>query len=180
QAVAPVNSEPETVLSKPDGKRDPMAVARLIDQEIRKPIDAKKLPVSPRSDDAEFCRRVHLDITGLLPKSERVVAFLDSKDPAKRRKLIDELLASPTYGRNFGEIWRSVTVSRDGSSSASVEEQRQFAAWLADGFNKDLGWDRLVTQMLTAQGFRARQHDPLADPALAFLLAYRNAATRQA
>jgi hypothetical protein len=180
QVVAPVKPEPEATLPVPGRKSDPLAVARLIDQEIRKPIAAKQVPVSPRSDDAEFCRRVHLDITGLLPKRDRVVAFLDSRDPDKRRKLIDELLASPDYGRNFADIWRNLTVSRDGTACVTDEEQRLFAAWLADGFNKDVGWDRLVTQMLTAQGQRQKQFDPLPNPELAFLLGFRNAATRQA
>src|SRR5579871_6558060 len=75
--------------------RDPLAVARRVDQEIDTKLAEAKIPASPLADDAEFLRRVYLDITGELPNPSKAAEFLDSKDAEKRRKLIDELLASP-------------------------------------------------------------------------------------
>ena len=90
---------------EPGAKLDALALARLIDREIQEQLDARKLPASGRADDAEFLRRVYLDIHGVIPPADKVVAFLDSKDPNKRAKLIDELLASPHYGRHLADIW---------------------------------------------------------------------------
>ena len=89
--------------------RDPAPTAALIDAEIDRHLAADQASrPRPRPDDAEFLRRVTLDLTGRIPTYRETVAFLDSKDPTKRRKLIDELLDSPAYGDHFATIWRNV------------------------------------------------------------------------
>src|SRR5262249_49918339 len=98
-------------------------------------------------DDAEFIRRVYLDITGVIPTADKVVAFLDSKDPDNRARLIDELLASPKYGLFFGELWCERIASRD-----LAVEKEPFIRWLADGLNQGRGWNDVVFDMLTAEG----------------------------
>src|SRR5262245_37321440 len=80
---------------------DTQALARLIDQAVDQRLAAENVPASPLADDAEFLRRVCLDITGVIPSAEKAAEFLDSKDPDKRARLIDELLASPLYGRHM-------------------------------------------------------------------------------
>jgi hypothetical protein len=47
--------------------------------------------------DAEFLRRVSLDITGTLPTADEVRGFLADTSPDKRKKKIDELLETPAY-----------------------------------------------------------------------------------
>ena len=47
--------------------------------------------------DAEFLRRVSLDITGTLPMAKEVQAFLDDSSQDKRSRKIDELLERPSY-----------------------------------------------------------------------------------
>src|SRR5436190_381642 len=54
------------------------------------------VPSGPCSDQ-EFIRRASLDAIGTLPSPEEVNAFLGSRDPAKRAKLIDALLDRPEY-----------------------------------------------------------------------------------
>src|SRR3954470_15934194 len=70
-----------------------------IDKLVGEKLQKMKILPSELSTDAEFIRRVTLDLTGLPPKPERVRAFL--KDTAatkeKRAKLIDELLSSRDY-----------------------------------------------------------------------------------
>jgi len=46
-------------------------------------------PLAARCSDAEFCRRVSLDLSGTIPSPADVRAFLDDPDPRKRVKLID-------------------------------------------------------------------------------------------
>src|SRR5688572_28071948 len=80
--------------------RESEPVSQLIDREIGKRLQEAKIPPSSLADDAEFLRRVYLDLNGRIPTADKAKAFLDSKDPEKRRKLIDELLASPMYGNH--------------------------------------------------------------------------------
>src|SRR5690242_15850565 len=84
---------------------DATTLSERIDQAIGKRLEAEKIRPSPLADDAEFLRRVYLDITGVIPPANKAAAFLDSKDPNKRAKLIDELLSSPRYGRHMADVW---------------------------------------------------------------------------
>ena len=52
---------------------------------------------SELSGDAEFLRRVCLDLTGTLPPPPRTREFLQSTDPDKREKLVDTLLQTPEF-----------------------------------------------------------------------------------
>jgi hypothetical protein len=47
--------------------------------------------------DAEFLRRVSLDITGTLPTADEVRKFLADTSADKRKKKVDELLETPAY-----------------------------------------------------------------------------------
>src|SRR5687767_2118199 len=79
-----------------------------VDQAISAKLKEEQVPASPRADDAEFLRRVCLDITGVIPSAERAKAFLDSSDADKRAKLIDELLASKDYGKRMADLWQDL------------------------------------------------------------------------
>ena len=63
-----------------------------VDEHIYAKLEKFKYLPSGLSGDSEFFRRVHLDLTGLLPGPEQVSEFLDSSVPDKRSKLINELL----------------------------------------------------------------------------------------
>jgi hypothetical protein len=145
--------------------RDPAPTAAVIDTEIDKHLAASKIPISPQADDAEFLRRVTLDLTGRIPTYQQSVAFLDSKDPDKRRKLVDELLDSPAYGEHLGTIWRSLLVGRElNVNGKGGQNTDPFRAWLAEQFNDNRGWNAIVTDLLTAEG-TSREN-----PATAFLM----------
>jgi hypothetical protein len=147
-------------------KRDPVAVAAAIDRELDKRLAKEKIPASAAASDAEFLRRVYLDLTGRIPTAEQSAAFLDSKDPEKRKKLIDDLLASPEYGRHFGIIWSDLIVKRDEANR--VLNTTAFKKWLADSFNENRGWDKIVRDMLTAEGASGES------PATMFFVANRD------
>ena len=63
----------------------------LIDKHILGKAAADGVPVAALSSDAEFLRRVHLDLTGQLPGVVDTRKFLADKDPDKRAKVIDSL-----------------------------------------------------------------------------------------
>ena len=58
-------------------------------------------PVAQRSDDAEFFRRVQLDISGTIPTASEVRAFLKNKSLDKRTRLIDQLLTKDTFAAHW-------------------------------------------------------------------------------
>ena len=150
---------PEDNEKKPEGSkkprepakppRDPAPTAAVIDAEIERRLALDRIPASPRADDAEFLRRITLDLSGRIPSLRETTAFLDSTDPAKRRKLIDDLLDRPTYGEHFATIWRNLIEPRStgGKGTANL-----FAPWLAEQFNDNRGWNAIVADLLNADG----------------------------
>jgi hypothetical protein len=138
----------DRLCAQPNGARDPVAIARAIDSEIGKRLADEKVPASPRSDEAEFLRRVYLDITGRIPTAEHAAAFLDSADKDKRAKLIDELLARPEYGQNFGHVWRHLIIPLD-TPVQTIATSPRLGEFLALQFNENPGWDKMVRRLLT-------------------------------
>src|SRR5262245_11389532 len=53
------------------------------------------------ASDAEFLRRIYLDLAGRLPSVEETRAFLADPAADKREKLIDKLLASGDHVRRM-------------------------------------------------------------------------------
>jgi hypothetical protein len=144
--------------------RDPSKLSGDIDKLINQRLTEAKIPASSLADDAEFIRRATLDIIGRIPEADRVVAFLKDSDPEKRRKLIDELLADSEYGEHFGAVWYHQMIKRDSDNRLLISPN--FGNWLADRFNKNAGWNKTVSDILTAEGARDK------NPATIFWLAH--------
>jgi hypothetical protein len=121
-----------------------------VDQLLAQKLRAEKVPASPRADDAEFLRRVTLDLTGVIPTADKAAAFLASKDPNKRARLIDELLASPRFGRHLADLWQDLLLAR--SSDNRRLQTAAFGKWLENNFNANKPWDAFVRELLTASG----------------------------
>ena len=64
----------------------------LIDRHIFGKMQRDGIPHAPASSNAEFLRRIYLDMTGRLPEPAAVASkFLAANEPDKRQKLIDSL-----------------------------------------------------------------------------------------
>ena len=87
---------------------DTTAASRQIDAILAKEWKAAKVQPNKPADDATFLRRVYLDVTGRIPTFEEASAFLNSKAPDKRAKLIDQLLASDGYVHHFFNYWADI------------------------------------------------------------------------
>jgi hypothetical protein len=129
---------------------DAAALAQLIDRQVSRALTEQQVPASPAASDAEFLRRVYLDIVGVIPPADRAAAFLDSKDPNKRAALVDELLASPQFGRHMADIWQRLLIER--TSDNRRLQIGPLTKWLEESFNANKPWDQLVYELLTATG----------------------------
>lgn len=112
--------------------------AAAIDAAFDKQWRDQKVTPSALADDAEFLRRVCLDITGQLPSAARAAAFLDDPRDDKRSRLIDELLAAPNYGRYFGRTWRNLMIRPD-ANMPNPPNPGPLTDWLATRFNENRG-----------------------------------------
>jgi hypothetical protein len=149
------------------GRLDAPALARLIDRAVEERLAAEKAVPAPLADDGEFLRRVYLDITGIIPPADKARAFLDSKQPDKRARLIDELLASPAYGKHMGDLWQDLLLAQRDILTKGLQTQ-PLGDWFTQGFNSNKPWDRQVTELLTSTGTQAE------NGATTFFLAHRS------
>ena len=111
----------------------------------------KVLP-SPLSTDAEFVRRVYLDITGLPPTSQQTRAFIadPTASKTKRDRLIDELVGSPEYVEHWTNKWADMLqVNRKFLGEAGAATLRD---WIKDAIASNKPYDEFAYQVLTASG----------------------------
>jgi len=121
-----------------------------IDQHVFAKLKSLQLPPSELADDATFLRRVFLDVIGLLPTSEEARRFLADKDPAKRTKLVAELLERPEYA----DFWAGYWGDRLQNSVQLLYEKgpQNFTRWLYTVFRKNMAYDQFVRRLLTDSG----------------------------
>jgi hypothetical protein len=122
-----------------------------IDQRMDEQRQANHVPIAPRCNDAEFVRRIHLDLVGHIPSAGRVREFLADQDPNKREKLIDELSESPASFAYFARVWRRF-LNPEGETDDGVRYVAQeFEAWLRKQFADNVHYDELVRRILTVE-----------------------------
>jgi hypothetical protein len=112
-----------------------------IDQLIQQQADGIEL--AGRSDDAEFHRRVWLDLAGQIPTAAETRAFLSDASTGKRQRLIDERLESPEYARRMSELFHAVLMER-----RNVNEE--WTRFLRTAFERNLPWDRMAQALIRA------------------------------
>ena len=118
----------------------------------------RKLGIVPSEPctDAEFLRRVSLDLAGTLPTSAEVMKFLTDKSPDKRAKKIDQLLESPGYAA----WWATKFCDFTGNSARQIftenvptlngEFSRQWWEWLYRRMANNEPYDRLAAGIILA------------------------------
>jgi hypothetical protein len=147
----------EKPLLPADEKHEPRVAADAVDGHVSGRLAHRGLKAAEVAEDAEFLRRLYLDLNGRVPTPEQATAFLDSAAPGKRAKLIDELLASPEFGNHFGRTWREWICPPElpsdmNSGRQPVQQSRDLGKWLARQFNENATWDKLVRDILTVKG----------------------------
>lgn len=124
--------------------------AQKIDELVAADCARNHIPLNAPATDEQFLRRVYLDVAGRIPTLPETRAFLGSRDPAKRAKLIDHLLDSPGYISSsfdfFADLLRIETRAQGKIPGGT------YITWIKQCLRDDTPWDRMVYQMLTATG----------------------------
>jgi hypothetical protein len=117
-----------------------------IDAIISASLDGPPVPIA---DDAEFLRRVSLDLTGGIPSPAVARRFLDDPSPDKRTQLIDRLLESRKYERWMPTLFDVMLMERRPDKHVPSEQWREF---LRRSFAENKPYDQLVREILSADG----------------------------
>jgi hypothetical protein len=126
------------------------ALTATIDRRIADQWEESRATPAPPADDAEFLRRVALDLTGKIPTVGEVRAFLEDEGADRRERLVERLLDSPGYVTHFTNIERHLLIPEADSSQQAGLLAPSFAAWLREQIAANAGSDRIVRALLTA------------------------------
>jgi hypothetical protein len=121
-----------------------------VDKHVFAKLKLLSIPPADLCTDQEFIRRTSLDVCGVLPTPDEVRSFLADTDPNKRTKLIDALLERPEYADFWTLKWSDVL--RSSRKSIQVKGTHVFQKWLRDRVAKNVGFDEIVKELLTANG----------------------------
>ncbi|MCA9269716.1 MAG: DUF1549 domain-containing protein, partial [Planctomycetales bacterium] len=122
-----------------------------IDQFVFAKLQQLGLPPSEVCDDGTFLRRASVDICGRLPDYDETLAFLADKDPAKRAKLVDRLLASDAYADYFALKWAAILRNKV-EQNQPRDANFRFHDWVRTGLLNNKPYDQFVREVVTASG----------------------------
>jgi hypothetical protein len=114
------------------------------------------------ASDAEFLRRIYLDLTGTIPSASEARVFLNDRSPGKRTALIDRLLAGPEYARHLAVVFDVALMERLPDKHVPHGEWLEY---LRSSFAANKPWDLLAREILSSDGV-----DPKTRPAAKFIL----------
>jgi uncharacterized protein DUF1549/uncharacterized protein DUF1553 len=100
--------------------------------------------------DQEFLRRACMDLCGVLPTGDEAKAFLTSTDPAKRAKLIDQLLERPEYADFWTLKWADVL--RANRKTLQLDGVHKYHEWIRENLANNRGFDQWVRELITSDG----------------------------
>jgi hypothetical protein len=121
---------------------------------IDKLVDAKlaKLNIAPSGlcDDAEFLRRVFLDLTGTLPTASEARKFLADTSKNKRAKLVESLLERP----EFADLWalRWADLLRVDRQPLGHQRAHLYYKWIRRSIAENKPFDEFARELVTAEG----------------------------
>ncbi len=121
-----------------------------IDQVLSAGWARDKIEPAPPADDAEFLRRLYLDVVGKIPSVTELEQFLDDTTSDKRSRTLDTLLRRGVHAQHFANTWRGLMLAGAAENIEARISTPQFETWLRLRFAINTPYDRLVTELLTA------------------------------
>lgn len=135
-----------------DSSADSARVRTAIDALVVAKLRARGLAFAPEADRRTLARRAFLDLTGLPPTWDELLAFLaDTREDAYEH-LIDQLLESPRYGERWGRHWLDAAGYADSEGYTSADEVRPWAHkyrdYVIQSLQADKPWNEFLIEQL--------------------------------
>lgn len=119
----------------------------------------RELRITPSAlcSDAVFLRRVYLDVIGTLPTVTEAREFLDDKQPGKRARLVDALLARPEYADYQALRWGDVLrVKAEFPINLWPNAAQVYHRWIVQAMRENSPADAMARELLVSNGSNFR------------------------
>ena len=124
-----------------------------IDQHIFGAMAADNVNPAPNAGSSQILRRLSLDLTGRIPTIEKVEEFVASDDPAKRDKLIDELIASEAFVDNWTAYFANhFEVTSNYYNFVGIPGRNLFYNYIRDFVARDRSYADVATELIASSG----------------------------
>lgn len=158
----------QTTAAEPSSASSDEAVIALLDAKIRIAWQENGLRPSPPATDAEWCRRVYLDLIGRVPTVAELDQYLGNKSRTSKQELVDQLLGSEhqgTFVEHWTAIWTNTLIGRTGGRERrSLTSREGMSDYLRQSLAADKSYDVLTTELLTATGAAQPDNNSGDDP----------------
>ena len=114
-------------------------------------------------------RRVTFDLVGLPPTLEELDAFVRDDTPDAFTKVVDRLLASPSFGERWGRHWLDVAryAESSGKTNFTYPQAWRYRDWVIASFNADQPFDQFVREQIAGDLLPADDDRQRADQLIA-------------
>ncbi len=147
------------------GEAPPPLTPEGIDSALLSAAAAAGVATTPTCSDAEFIRRLSLDVRGVIPTVEETIAFLGDRSEDKRRALVRKYLDDPLRGAAWAAYWDKLLVGSLNESinnpNAAMKAKSTFKEWVEDEFNANRPLDEFARRVITAEGVSDRDPQTL-------------------
>jgi hypothetical protein len=136
------------------GTFKPVPEVNYIDKEVFAKLKMMNVVPSELASDEMFLRRIYIDTLAQLPPPEIVREFIADKDPKKREKMIDKLLAHPlhaaVWATKLSDITGNNTQALEQPAQLQVKRSQMWHDWLRKRVADNVPYDQIVRDILTA------------------------------
>jgi len=122
----------------------------VIDHLVQAELDRRQLSAMPPADPVTLLRRLHLDVTGLVPTPAQASTFLEDPAHDAYELQVDRLLNSPHFGERLAIWWLDLvryadSVGYHGDQDVSVSPFRDY---VIRSFNANKPFDQFTIEQL--------------------------------
>ncbi|MFO0877633.1 MAG: DUF1549 and DUF1553 domain-containing protein [Gemmataceae bacterium] len=135
----------------PPAVREAAAARNPIDRFLLARLEAGRLHFSAPADRITLLRRLSYDLVGLPPTPEEIDAFVADRSLDAYEKQVERLLASPSYGERWAQVWLDVARFAETNGYEADGERPhawRYRDWVVRAWNEDLPFDAFVTRQL--------------------------------
>lgn len=171
-APSPSNEPPEEdprnhwafrmpIRPRPPNVHAPSANGNPIDAFVSAELQRKGLAARPAAAGHVRLRRLYLDLIGVPPTRNELLAFLADPSPSAWNSVVDRLLSDPRHGERWGRHWMDVWRYSDWYGRRHVPDVWNSAPqiwrwrdWIVQSLNADHGYDQMLREMLASDEIR--------------------------
>lgn len=112
---------------------------------------------SGEADDAQWCRRVFLDVIGRIPTFDELTEFMSDRSRDKRAALVQRLLYDDRYveeyANHWATVWTNLLIGRSGGTDRrDLTNRTGMQKYLRDCFAENKTYDRMALELVSATG----------------------------